>query len=52
MLIVESLLKVSNDPSVLDVWLTEGLEEAVSGGIAGGHIMNVALMIQLRQTYA
>jgi hypothetical protein len=36
--VVESLLKASNNPTLVDVWLTEGLAEAVSGGTAGGSV--------------
>jgi hypothetical protein len=39
--VVESLLKVSNNPTLVDVWLTEGIAEAVSGGTAGGSITDL-----------
>ena len=48
---VESLLKASNDPRSVDVWLTEGIAEAVSGGTAGGVVTDLARLNELRQTY-
>lgn len=49
--VVESLLKASNNPNLVDVWLTEGLAEVVSGGTAGGSITDLAKMNALIQEY-
>ena len=49
--VVESLLKGDGDPGLVDVWLTEGLAEVVSGGTAGGSITDLDKMNELRQTY-
>ena len=49
--VVESLLKGDGDPGLVDVWLTEGLAEAVSGGTAGGSITDLDKMNELRQEY-
>jgi len=49
--VVESLLKASNDPNLVDVWLTEGLAEAVSGGTAGGSITDLQKFTELRNQY-
>jgi len=49
--VVESLLKGSNDPTLVDVWLTEGLAEAVSGGTAGGSITDLQKFNALRNQY-
>lgn len=49
--VVESLLKGDNDPNLVDVWLTEGLAEAVSGGTAGGRILDLATLNELVDTY-
>lgn len=49
--VVESLLKASNNPNLVDVWLTEGLAEAMSGGTAGGSITDLAKMNALIQEY-
>lgn len=49
--VVESLLKASNNPNLVDVWLTEGLAEVLSGGTAGGSITDLANMNELIQTY-
>ena len=50
---IEHLFEIeSNDnPRLIDVWLTEGLAEAVSGGNAGGRITNLDQMNELRQKY-
>ena len=45
--VVESLLKGDNDPNLVDVWLTEGLAEYVSGGTAGGSITSLAKLEEL-----
>lgn len=49
--VVESLLKESNDPNLVDVWLTEGIAEAVSGGTAGGRITDLQKFNELRNQY-
>ena len=49
--VVESLLKASNNPTLVDVWLTEGLAEAVSGGTAGGSITDLQKFNELRNQY-
>ncbi len=49
--VVQSLLIGDGHPSLIDVWLTEGLAEAVSGGNAGGRITNLDQMNELRQKY-
>jgi len=49
--VVESLLKGDGDPGMVDVWLTEGLAEVVSGGTAGGSITDLDKMNELRQSY-
>jgi hypothetical protein len=49
--VVESLLKVSNNPTLVDVWLTEGIAEAVSGGTAGGSITDLQKFNELRNQY-
>ena len=35
----------------MDIWLTEGLAEAVSGGTAGGSITDLNQLNELRQQY-
>lgn len=49
--VVESLLKASNAPNLVDVWLTEGIAEAVSGGTAGGSITDLQKFNELRNQY-
>ena len=49
--VVESLLKASNDPNLVDVWLTEGIAEAVSGGTARGRITDLQKFNELRNQY-
>jgi hypothetical protein len=39
--VVESLVKASGNPSLVDVWLTEGIAETVSGGTAGGSVTDL-----------
>ena len=48
---VESLLKGSDNPHLVDVWLTEGIAEHVSGGTAGGWIQTGAKLEELIATY-
>jgi hypothetical protein len=49
--VVESLLKASNNPDLVDIWLTEGIAEAVSGGTAGGRITDLQTFNALRNQY-
>ncbi len=49
--VVENLLKASNNPDLVDVWLTEGIAEAVSGGTAGGSITDLQKFNELRNQY-
>ena len=49
--VVESLLKGDNDTNLVDVWITEGLAEAVSGGTSGGSVTDLTKMNELRQEY-
>ena len=49
--VVESLLKASNNPALVDVWFTEGLAEAMSGGTAGGRITDLQTFLELRNRY-
>ena len=49
--VVESFLKGDNDPGLIDVWLTEGIAEAVSGGTVGGSITDLAKMNELQEIY-
>lgn len=49
--VVESLLKASNNPNLVDVWFTEGLAEALSGGTAGGRITDRQRFLELWNRY-
>jgi hypothetical protein len=49
--VVESLLKGESDTNLVDVWFTEGLAEAVSGGTAGDPVTDLTTMNELRETY-
>ena len=49
--VTESLLKASGNPNLVDVWLTEGIAEAVSGGTAGGKITDLARFEELASKY-
>ena len=49
--VVESLLKASSNPNMVDVWLTEGLAEYVSGGTAGGSITSLAKLDEVIAAY-
>jgi len=49
--VIESLLKASGNPNLVDVWLTEGLGEYVSGGTAGGSIASRAKFDEVIATY-
>lgn len=45
--VMESLMKASNNPETVDVWLTEGVAEFVSGGTAGGSIEDLTRLDEL-----
>jgi hypothetical protein len=49
--VVESLIVGDEITGLVDVWLTEGLAEAVSGGTAGGSITDLDKLNELRQMY-
>jgi hypothetical protein len=49
--VVESLLIGREITGLVDVWLTEGIAEAISGGTAGGRIMDLDQMNELLQKY-
>ncbi len=49
--VMQSLLIGDDDPSLVEVWFTEGLAEAVSGGTAGGRISDLNQLNELRQRY-
>lgn len=49
--VVQSLLIGDDNPELVDVWLTEGLAEAVSGGNAGGRITHLDQLNEARQNY-
>ncbi len=49
--VVESLMKASGNPDLVDVWLTEGIAEVVSGGTAGGQVTDLVRMNDLIATY-
>lgn len=49
--VIESLLKATNNPGTVDVWLTEGIAEFMAGGTAGGSITTRARFDQLIATY-
>jgi len=49
--VVESLLKASNNPNLVDVWFTEGLAEVLSGGTAGGRITDLQTFLELRNRF-
>lgn len=48
---VEGLLKGSDNPHLVDVWLTEGIAEHVSGGTAGGRVITGAKLEELIANY-
>jgi hypothetical protein len=49
--VIESLLKASNNPELVDVWLTEGIAEFVSGGNAAPSITDRARFDDLIATH-
>ena len=49
--VVQSLLIGDDNPWLVDVWLTEGLAEAISGGTAGGRITDLDKLNELRLKY-
>jgi hypothetical protein len=48
---VEGLLKGSDNPHLVDVWLTEGIAEYVAGGTAGGRVTSLVKLDELVATY-
>jgi len=48
---IEFLLRGSDDPNLVDVWLTEGIAEYVSGGTAGGSVDDLARLDSLIDAY-
>lgn len=48
---IEGLLKGSDNPNLVDVWLTEGIAEYVAGGTAGGSVTDLAKLDELIATY-
>ena len=51
MYVIESLIKGSNNPNLVDVWITEGIAEMVAGGTSGGEIEDLAKFNELVSTY-
>jgi hypothetical protein len=49
--VVESLIKGSNDPNLVDVWITEGIAETVAEGTSGGEINDLEKFNDLVTTY-
>ena len=49
--VVQSLLIGGDHLGIVDIWLTEGLAEAMSGGTAGGRIADLDKLNELRQKY-
>lgn len=49
--VVQSLLIGGDHLGLVDIWLTEGLAEAMSGGTAGGRIADLDKLNELRQKY-
>lgn len=49
--VVEGLLKGTDDPTLVDVWLTEGIAEYMAGGTAGGNVTSVATLDELIARY-
>jgi len=45
--VIEGLLKGTDNPELVDVWLTEGIAEYVAGGTAGGTVTSVAKLDSL-----
>jgi hypothetical protein len=48
---VEGLLKGSDNPHLVDVWLTEGIAEYVAGGTSSGSVTDLARLDELTSTY-
>jgi hypothetical protein len=49
--VVEGLLKGTDNPDLVDVWLTEGIAEYMAGGTAGGSITSLAKLEDLVANY-
>lgn len=49
--VIEGLLKGTDDPNLVDVWLTEGIAEYVAGGTAGGSITDLAKLDEVIAAY-
>jgi len=48
---VEGLLKGTDNPNLVDVWLTEGIAEYVAGGTSSGSVTDLARLDELTGTY-
>ncbi len=48
---VEGLLKGTDNPNLVDVWLSEGIAEYVAGGTAGGSVTDLAKLEELIELY-
>ena len=49
--VVEPLIKGSGNPDLVDVWLTEGIAERISGGTAGAQVTDLGNLNELISTY-
>jgi hypothetical protein len=49
--VMESLMKASNNPETVDVWLTEGIAEFIAGGTAGGSVTDLGRLNELTAAY-
>ena len=45
--VIEGLMKGTDNPDLVDVWLTEGIAEYVAGGTAGGSVTSLAKLDSL-----
>jgi hypothetical protein len=48
---IEGLMKGTDNPNLVDVWLTEGIAEYVAGGTNSGSVTSVAVLDSLVATY-
>ena len=48
---IEGLLKGTDNPNLVDVWLTEGIAEYVAGGTSAGSVTDLARLDELTSTY-
>lgn len=48
---IEGLLKGTDNPNLVDVWLTEGIAEYVAGGTSSGSVKDLARLDELVATY-